>query len=78
MSQQERLISDLHVEQIYGIPRGTLRKWRIRGNVGPRWRKLGGPIGKRGAMVRYRVEDIEEWLRSCPSGGAQPVAGATA
>jgi predicted DNA-binding transcriptional regulator AlpA len=43
----------------------TLRKRRLQGRP-PRWIKLG-------TSVRYRAEDVEAWLESCPGGGDVPV-----
>ena len=39
----------------------ALRKWRALGR-GPVYIKVG-------RLVRYRREDIEAWLSSCPRGG---------
>jgi len=41
----------------------TLRRWRSEGR-GPRYLKVGG------TLVRYKPEDVEEFLNSSPAGGA--------
>jgi predicted DNA-binding transcriptional regulator AlpA len=41
----------------------ALRRWRYE-NRGPRYLKLAG------VAVRYREEDLNAWLESCPTGGA--------
>lgn len=43
-------------------PRGTLRNWRYRG-IGPRWHRLEG------GDIRYRWDDVEQWLNAQASGG---------
>jgi hypothetical protein len=43
-------------------PKGTLRNWRYRG-IGPRWHRLEG------GDVRYRWDDVEEWLGHQAQGG---------
>jgi predicted DNA-binding transcriptional regulator AlpA len=70
MENTKKLLSENEFEAVYGIPRGTLARWRFLGK-GPRFRKLTGGLGTRGAMVRYAVTDIEEWLRTAPTGGGQ-------
>jgi len=42
----------------------SLRRWRLL-QRGPRFIKVG-------ALVRYRAEDLEQWLESLPAGGAAP------
>jgi hypothetical protein len=43
-----------------GLTAGTLRTYRMRG-CGPHYYRLG--VGQ-GAPVGYRVEDLDEWLKS--------------
>lgn len=60
---QKRLLSDLEVEREYGWPTATvLKRWRLRSERGPRWRKLGH-------TVRYERADIEAWIAKAPGGG---------
>jgi len=42
----------------------SLRRWRLL-QRGPRFIKVG-------ALVRYRAEDLEQWLASLPAGGTEP------
>ena len=42
----------------------SLRRWRLL-QRGPRFIKVG-------ALVRYRAEDLEQWLETLPAGGATP------
>lgn len=39
----------------------SVRRWRLLGR-GPRFVKLG-------SLVRYRPEDIEDWINTRPAGG---------
>jgi len=51
----EPLLDDDAVARLFGIATNTLAKWRCRGH-GPRFIKVG-------SAVRYRLADIEEYLR---------------
>ena len=42
----------------------SLQRWRLL-QRGPRFIKVG-------ALVRYRAEDLEQWLASLPAGGTDP------
>lgn len=42
--------------QTLSIPQRTIDDWRYRG-VGPTWLRIG-------KHVRYRMSDVEDWLRS--------------
>ena len=55
------------VARFYGVSLGTVRRWRVLG-MGPRYRKIG-------ALVRYSLADLENWLASRPIGG-EPDEGA--
>jgi len=46
---------------------GTVRRWRLLSR-GPRFLKIG-------ASVRYRPEDVINWLASRPTGGDDLTAG---
>jgi Helix-turn-helix domain len=52
----ERLMSEAQVADVLGKPPRTLRQWRYLG-IGPKYLKVG-------ATVRYRVHDVEAWLRA--------------
>ena len=41
-----------------------LRRWRLL-QRGPRFIKVG-------ALVRYRAEDLEQWMAALPTGGTAP------
>ncbi len=56
------LLSDAELAKYLGVSVAALRKWRVNG-TGPRWIKLG-------ALVRYRLSDVHEYLDNCPSGGS--------
>jgi len=42
----------------------SIRRWRL-AQRGPRFIKVG-------ALVRYRAEDLEQWLQTLPAGGTAP------
>lgn len=42
----------------------SLRRWRLM-RRGPRFVKVG-------ALVRYRPEDLEQWMENLPAGGTAP------
>jgi predicted DNA-binding transcriptional regulator AlpA len=53
---EEEVALHLHVSL------AALRRWRLEGR-GPRFIKVS-------ALVRYRPEELEQWLASRPTGGA--------
>jgi hypothetical protein len=57
----KRYIQDTEIEATYGIPKKTLRNWRLLGK-GPVFRKFG-----RG--VRYEIRSLEVWIEALPTGG---------
>jgi predicted DNA-binding transcriptional regulator AlpA len=57
----ENLLNERDVSRIIGLSVASVRRWRLL-RQGPRYLKLG-------SAVRYRPEDISEWLRSRPTGG---------
>jgi len=59
------LLNEKQVAMKLGVSLACTRRWRVTGR-GPRYLKLG-------ASVRYRAEDVEAWLESCPSGGERAV-----
>jgi hypothetical protein len=64
----DTLLSDADLERIYGIPRGTSRAWRARGQ-GPPYLNLGR------RMPRYRRANVESWFserRVVPSAAKVP------
>jgi predicted DNA-binding transcriptional regulator AlpA len=56
------LLTEKDLSRLLPISLHALRRWRSEGR-GPRYIKVG-------PLVRYRPEDIDEFLDSCPSGGA--------
>ena len=63
----EKLLTEHDVARITGLSVASVRRWRLL-RQGPRYLKIG-------AAVRYKLEDIEAWLASRPTGGEQ-VSGA--
>ncbi|MBM3758587.1 MAG: helix-turn-helix domain-containing protein [Acidobacteria bacterium] len=57
------LLNEHEVAEMLGVSVATIRRWRLL-KQGPRYLKVG-------ALCRYRVEDIAEWLESLPSGGGK-------
>ncbi len=63
-SVRRRFLSERELEQYSGIKVKTLQHWRIYANQGPPWKKLGG-------AVRYDITAFDQWVQSCPGGGAE-------
>lgn len=57
------LLRDYEVASLLRVSVATVRRWRFWGR-GPRCMKIG-------ALVRYRQEDVEGWLESCPQRGEE-------
>ena len=57
----EPLLNERDVAQWIRVSVATLRYWRSEGK-GPRYRKVG-------QLVRYAPSDVNDWLKSRPSGG---------
>ena len=60
------LLTEEEVSKRLHVSLASIRRWRLE-RRGPRFIKVG-------SLVRYRPEDLEPWLASLPTGGAQPVA----
>jgi len=58
------LLTELDVAKQLHVSLASLRRWRLL-RRGPQFIKVG-------ALVRYRPEDLEEWLAGQPTGGASP------
>ena len=56
MVNENKLLTVKELSEYLGISDETLRKYRMRGN-GPKYLKLG-------RAVRYKLEDVLEWLDS--------------
>ncbi|MCC6363116.1 MAG: helix-turn-helix domain-containing protein [Bryobacterales bacterium] len=57
----EPLLSEHDVAKICGLSEAAVRRWRLL-RKGPRYIKIG-------SAVRYRLEDVQAWLETRPSGG---------
>jgi predicted DNA-binding transcriptional regulator AlpA len=55
------LLNDHDVAALVSVSVATVRRWRQLG-TGPLYLKIG-------ALVRYRPQDIHDWLGSRPTGG---------
>ena len=55
------LLTEKEVAGRLAVSLALVRRWRLRG-CGPRYIKIG-------ALVRYRPEDVESFIKSRPSGG---------
>jgi len=56
------LLTEYDVAQRLHVSLASLRRWRLE-RRGPRFIKVS-------SLVRYRPEDVEEWLAALPTGGA--------
>jgi predicted DNA-binding transcriptional regulator AlpA len=56
------LLNEKEVAERLKVSLAALRRWRYEGR-GPHYVKLAG------VAVRYRAEDLDAWINSCPSGG---------
>jgi predicted site-specific integrase-resolvase len=67
------LLTEEDVAKQLHVSLAALRRWRLEGR-GPKFIKVS-------ALVRYRPEELEDWLASQPTGGSaerQKAAGRTA
>jgi excisionase family DNA binding protein len=55
------LMTEIELSERLNVSLASLRRWRLEGR-GPRFVKVG-------SLVRYRPEDLDEWLASLPAGG---------
>ena len=60
------LLTEQDVAQQLHVSLACLRRWRLE--------RRGPPFIKVSSLVRYRPEDLESWLASWLTGGAQPVS----
>jgi predicted DNA-binding transcriptional regulator AlpA len=56
--------NEKEVSRKFNISLAALRRWRYEGR-GPKFVKLAG------VAVRYREEDLDAWIQSCPTGGGR-------
>ncbi len=64
------LLTEEEVAKHLHVSLASIRRWRLE-RRGPQFIKVG-------SLVRYRPEDLEFWLASLPTGGAQLVKAETA
>ena len=64
------LLTEEEVAKRLHVSLASIRRWRLE-RRGPQFIKVG-------SLVRYRPEDLESWLASLPTGGAQLVKAETA
>ena len=57
MEQHIRYVSDVEAAKILSVSPQSLRNWRFQGNRGPAY-------SKRGRMVRYRVQDLLDFMNA--------------
>jgi excisionase family DNA binding protein len=57
----QNLLTEKEVAKQIGVSLASLRRWRLE-RRGPRFIKVG-------ALVRYRPEDLEQWMETLPAGG---------
>jgi hypothetical protein len=69
-TQLEALVDEHAVAKFYGVSVATVRRWR--------WLRTGPKFHKIGALCRYRMADLEEFLRHTPTGGEQHLQPAMA
>ena len=62
------LLNENDLARYLGVSLAACRKWRTQGR-GPTFIKLG-------SLVRYRSEDVEQWLATRPQGGEDSFANA--
>jgi len=63
----EGLLDEYAVAKFYGVSVATIRRWR--------WLHSGPTFYKIGALCRYRMTDLEAYLRSTRTGGGGQVEG---
>jgi predicted DNA-binding transcriptional regulator AlpA len=63
----ETLLNEYDVARITSLSVASVRRWRLL-RQGPKYMKIG-------AAVRYRPEDVLDWLGSRPTGGAASKLG---
>jgi excisionase family DNA binding protein len=62
-AKMDTLFTEEEVAKQLHVSLASIRRWRLE-RRGPKFVKVG-------SLVRYRPEDLETWLASLPTGGAQ-------
>ena len=57
-------LTEKDVAKQINVSLATLRRWRLE--------RRGLRFVKVGALVRYRPEDLEQWMAALPTGGTAP------
>jgi excisionase family DNA binding protein len=57
------LLTEQDVAKYLNVSLASVRRWRLE-RRGPQFIKVG-------TLVRYRIEDLQAWVISLPTGGAQ-------
>jgi predicted DNA-binding transcriptional regulator AlpA len=57
----DKLLTEIQVSEALQVSLACLRRWRLRGE-GPQYIKVG-------PLVRYRPQDLDEWIAALPTGG---------
>ena len=60
------LLNEHAVAEALGVSIATVRRWRLF-RQGPKFLKVG-------ALVKYRVADVAQWLETRPTGGGNSAA----
>jgi excisionase family DNA binding protein len=60
----QNFLTEKEVAKQISVSLASLRRWRLV-DRGPRFVKVG-------ALVRYRPEDLQQWMETLPAGGAIP------
>jgi excisionase family DNA binding protein len=60
----QSFLTEKEVAKQISVSLASLRRWRLV-QRGPRFIKVG-------ALVRYRPEDLEQWMETLPVGGTAP------
>jgi len=66
-TQLEALVDEHAVAKFYDVSVATVRRWR--------WLRTGPKFYKIGALCKYRMTDLEAYLRSTRTGGGSRVEG---
>jgi hypothetical protein len=61
-SVSKRFYSERDLAEVLGVSIKTLQGYRLRGSLGPPWKKFGG-------SVKYPADQFEQWWQAQPGGG---------
>lgn len=57
----DKLFTEIQVSEMLQVSLACLRRWRLRGE-GPQYVKVG-------PLVRYKPQDLDDWVAALPIGG---------